>query len=173
MSIITIQGIYRDRLLDPAGRLIFDSGWRKNLIVLGCRVLLASFFKNEQKALGIQSMQVGRGSPEWDNTAPSPPDPNTTNKLVDENPISIPIGDLKIEYLDSADNVVTTASHRIQITATLGHGVPPVGEPPLPLREFGLFGSLDEVPSMIDYIRHTRIDKDGAFSLERKVRLIF
>lgn len=173
MSIVTIRGIYRDRLLDPEGRLISDSGWRKNLIVLPCRVLLAGFLKNET-ALGIQSLQVGRGSAAWDTTPPPLPDPNNTDQLVDTAPFTIPLAKLKVDYLDSADSVVATPTNRIQITATLGPGEPtPAGSRPFPLREFGLFGSLNGVARMIDYIRHPLIEKDGAVSLERKVRLIF
>jgi hypothetical protein len=40
------------------------------------------------------------------------------------------------------------------------------------MREFGLFGELGGVPFMIDYIRHPLIEKDGAVTLERKVRLV-
>jgi hypothetical protein len=42
-----------------------------------------------------------------------------------------------------------------------------------PLREFGLFGELNGVSFMIDYIRHPLIEKDVAVTLERRVRLIF
>ena len=172
MPIVSIQGTYRDRLLDLEGQLISDSGWCKNLIVLPCRVLLAGFLKNEP-ALGIQSLQVGKGSAAWDATPQPAPDPNNTDKLVDVAPFTIPLAKLKIDYLDSADSVVNTPTHRIQITATLGPNEPtPTGNPPFPLREFGLFGSLNGVPHMIDYIRHPLIEKDGAVSLERKVRLI-
>ena len=74
-----IKGIYQDRLLDPEGSLIFDLGWRSNLIVLQCRILLASLLKGDGP-LGIQSMQVGRGDPSWDTAPPPPPDPNTTEE---------------------------------------------------------------------------------------------
>ena len=62
MSLVIIEGFYRDRLLDAGGREIYISGWRKNLIVTNCRVLLAGFMKNDA-ALGVQSLQVGRGDP--------------------------------------------------------------------------------------------------------------
>jgi hypothetical protein len=173
MSTVTIQGIYRDRLIDSDHRTVLDTGWRHNLIVLPCRVLLAGFLRNDTAPLGVQAMQVGRGSPTWDVTPPPAADPNTTDKLVDPLFVPIPLAKLTLEYLDDADNVVAGPTHRIQVTATLGQNEPtPAGSPPFPLREFGLFGSLKGKLQMIDYIRHPLIEKDGAVSLERKVRLI-
>jgi hypothetical protein len=173
MSQIAIQGIYRDRLLDADGRPIADSGWRSNMIVMRCRVLLSGFLKGDD-VLGIQALQVGRGDPSWDQNPPPLPDPNTLNALVDVAPVTIPADQLKLEYLDSGDNVVGSPTNRLQITATLGPGVPPPPpNAPLPLREFGLFGSLGGKLQMIDYIRHPLIEKDAVMTLERKVRLIF
>lgn len=168
----TILGIYRDRLLDPGGAPVRDSGWRKNLIVLHCRILLSAFLKNEGGALGIQSLQVGRGEAAWDTTPPAAADPVTTNALVDPAPFVIPVASLVLEYLDESDSVVPGPTERVQVTATLGPNQPsPSGSPPFPLREFGLFGVLGGTPCMIDYVRHPLIEKDGAVTLERKVRL--
>jgi hypothetical protein len=58
----------------------------------------------------------------------------------------------------------------VQITATLGPNEPPATT--FELREFGLFGQVGGAPFMIDYIRHPLIQKDGAVTLERRVRLI-
>ncbi len=173
MSYIAVKGIYRDRLLDASGMPVFDSEWRNNMIVLRCRVLLSSFLKNDG-ALGIRALQVGRGDPSWDNNPPPLPDPNTINALVDPTPAEIPVAQLKLEYLDNTDSVVVNATSRLQITATLGPGVP-ASPPntPFPLREFALFGQLNGVRFMIDYIRHPLIQKDASMTLERKVRLIF
>ncbi|HZD93939.1 MAG TPA: hypothetical protein VE133_06770 [Candidatus Sulfotelmatobacter sp.] len=173
MSYIAIKGIYRDRLLDPQGTAVFDSEWRNNMIVLRCRVLLSSFLKNDG-ALGLRALQVGRGDPSWDTNPPPLPDPNTINALVDASPAEIPVAQLKLEYLDNTDSVVVNATSRLQITATLGPGVP-ASPPntPFPLREFALFGQLNGVRHMIDYIRHPLIQKDASMTLERKVRLIF
>jgi hypothetical protein len=170
---VMIKGIYRDRLFDAHGRPIFDSGWRNNLIVLRCRVLLAGFMKNET-ALGIRSLQVGRGDPAWDTTPPPAPDPDAITQLVDSSPFSIPHTDLTLQYLNASDQIVAGPTNRIQIVATLGPGQPtPATDPPYPLREFGLFGELNGTLFMIDYIRHPLIEKDGAVTLERRVRLIF
>jgi len=170
MSELAIKGIYRDRLLDAAGQVIFDSGWKSNLIVARCRVLLASFMNNEAAARGIQKLQVGQGLPEWDTTPPPAPDPNTT-KLVDNAPFEIQLADLTIQYLNESDAVVQGPTNRLQIIVTLGPGKPPTDN--YPLREFGLFGKLGNDFYMIDYIRHPLIVKSSSVTLERRVRLIF
>lgn len=173
MSYIAIKGIYRDRLLDQHGSEVFDSLWRSNMIVLRCRILLSSFLKNDG-ALGIRALQVGRGDPSWDNNPPPLPDPNTINALVDATPAEIAVGQLKLEYLDPTDSVVANPTSRLQVTATLLPGVPAsLPNTPFPLREFALFGQLNGVRHMIDYIRHPLIQKDASMTLERKVRLIF
>jgi hypothetical protein len=174
MSEIGPYGIYRDRLFDAASRLINDSGWKSNMIVTNCRVLLGGFMGGVATALGIQTMQVGRGRPEWDVTPPPPPDPNTTTKLDDAAPFVIPHATLVFQYLDNSDAIVAGPTSRIQIVATLGLNQPSLAtDPPFPLREFGLFGQLNGQPFMIDYVRHPLIEKSGAVSLERRVRLVF
>lgn len=174
MSIVTIEGIYRDCLIDAAGRTISDSGWRKNTVVLACRVLLAAFMKGEAGALGIRSLQVGRGDPAWDTPPVPTPDPGTTVKLTDNAPFVIPVASLTLQYLDAADAAATTPTNRIQIAATLAPGQPtPASDPPYPLREFAVFGQLNGAPQMIDYVRHPLIEKPGALTLQRKVRLVF
>ena len=173
MEATTIVGIYRDRLIRPGGGVEHDSGWRKNLIVLRCRVLLAAFLRNEAATLGIRSLQVGRGDPAWDVTPPPAADPATTTQLVDPAPFTLDVASLVLQYLNDADGIVVNPTNRVQITATLGPNQPsPVGSPPFPLREFGLFGEIAGAPFMIDYIRHPLIEKDGAVTLERRVRLI-
>jgi hypothetical protein len=172
MSVLTLQGYYRDRLLKPGGLEICNSGWRHNLIVMPCRTLLAGFMKNDT-ALGIRSLQVGRGDPAWDAAGAPSPDPGTT-QLTDAAPFVIPVASLTLDYLNNVDAVVVTPTNTIQITATLGPGEPtPAGSPPFPLREFGLFGQLGAQPLMIDCVRHPLIEKDGSVTLERKIRLVF
>jgi hypothetical protein len=173
MSTIIIEGIYRDRLISPQGIVVFDSDWRSNMIVLQGRRLLAGFMKNEATAHGIQSLNIGSGLDAWDTTPPPLPDAATVTDLV--TPIfTIPVADLLIQYLDASDAPTNAPSNRIQITSTLGVDQPtPAGQPPAKLREFGLFGTLNNSPFMIDYIRHPLIEKEGSVTLERKVRLIF
>jgi hypothetical protein len=173
MPIVTVEGFYRDRITDSGGRTILDSGWQKNVVVLSGRVLLAAFVKNEATVLGVRSMQLGRGDPAWD-TLPIPTADPSTTRLTDNSPFTIPLANLTLQYLDAGDQVIVTPSNRVQITATLGPGQPaPATDPPVPLREFGLFGQLNGVPQLIDYVRHPLIEKVGALTLERKVRLVF
>lgn len=173
MSENIVSGIYRDRLIGPNGEVIFDSDWKSNLIVLRGRVLLAGFMKNEPTARGIQSLKVGRGDAAWDNLSQLPkPDANSLERLVDESPSVVE--KLKLEYLNPKnDDPSQTATNRLQITAVLGPGQPTGGGDPYPLREFGLFGQLNEREFMIDYVRHPLIEKDSLMTLERKVRLAF
>src|SRR5690348_6028965 len=155
MDTMTIQGIYRDQLISPSGEFLADSGWKKNMIVLRCRVLLAAFLRNEVGALGIRSLQIGKGDASWDTVPPAAPDPATTNALTDAAPFVVPVASLTLQYLSDLDAPVAGPTNRIQITATLGPGQPnPAGTPPYPMREFGLFGEIAGAPFMIDYIRH-------------------
>ena len=174
MSGNLIEGIYRDRLIGPNDQLLLDSGWKSNMIVVSCRVLLAAFMKNETSARGIQSLKFGKGDATWDNLAQPPKaDPNSLDNLVDKPGFIIPLAKLKLEYLDPRNSDLSpTATNCIQITATLSPGEP-AGVDPFPLREFGLFGQMDNKEVMIDYIRHPLIEKDSLMTLERKVRLIF
>ena len=174
MSHITIKGIYRDRLWAPDGRLVFDSDWRSNMVVLRGRQLLAGFMKNEPTARGIQVMRIGRGLASWDTVPPAAPDPKTITQLVDPAPFSVPAPSVTLTYLSDIDVPVVQVTNRLQVTAVLGPGMPtPASDPPFPMREFGLFGQLNGTDFMIDYIRHPLIEKDGLVTMERKVRLIF
>jgi hypothetical protein len=166
---VSIHGIYRDRLIAPGGAVTHDSGWRSNLIVLQCRILLAAFLRNDA-AVGIRSLKVGRGDKSWDTVPPPAPDPAVTTTLTDPIPFVIPVASLILEYLNNTDGLVATPTNRVQITATLGPNEPPATT--FELREFGLFGQVGGAPFMIDYIRHPLIQKDGAVTLERRVRLI-
>lgn len=174
MSENLLEGIYRDRLIGPNNEELFDSGWKSNMIVLRCRVLLAGFMKNEATAHGIQSLKFGKGDAAWDQMAQPPkPDSNSLEQLVDSPGFSISLANLKLEYLDPKNSDPSqAATNCLQITATLGPGQPP-GVDPFPLREFGLFGQMNNKEFMIDYIRHPLIEKDSLMTLERKVRLIF
>jgi len=171
MSDLIIKGIYRDRLLDAGGQLVFDSEWKSNLIVTNCRVLLAGFMRNEVSARGIRNLQVGQGDPAWDTTPPPAP-PLASNQLVDNSTkFTILVANLNLQYLNDSDAIVPGPTSRIEITATLGPNQPVPGI--YNLREFGLFGELNSQPFMIDYVRHPVIQKSGSFTLERRIRLIF
>lgn len=174
----SIKGIYRDILRSSDNTVIYDSGWRSNIIVDRCRVLLSAFMKNEQTR-GIQSVKVGQGDPRWDiDGAPAPTAQLTT--LIDPSPYIMNAGDLQIDYLDENDEVVSNPTNRLQVSVTFGLNQPPAVAPlsSYPMREFGLFGQYTDAGGtvhdyMIDCIRHTVINKDVTATLERSVKLYF
>jgi hypothetical protein len=169
-----LRGMYRDILAGHDGRVVYDSGWHSNTIVDNCRTLLAGFMRN-QTAGGISFLAVGQGDPAWDTSGAPAPDPGTTTDLVNRFAGTIAAADLVLEYLDATDAVTGTPTNRIQVTATLPPGFPtPLpGQSTYPLREFGLFGTLDGGDIMINCIRHPVIQKDATTSLIRVVRLYF
>jgi hypothetical protein len=169
-----LRGIYRDIVTGRDGRVVHDSGWNANTVVDSCRTLLAGFVRNAS-AGGISFLAVGQGEPTWDSSGAPAPDPATTNDLVNRFSETVPAADLVLEYLDAGDNVTGTPTNRLQVTATLPPGFPAAlpGLSTYPLREFGLFGSLDGADLMINCIRHPVIHKDEGSSLIRVVRLYF
>jgi hypothetical protein len=170
----TIKGVYRDRLFGAGGRLVRDSGWQNNTILNGCRLLLAGFMMNET-ASGIAALAVGQGNPSWDDEGVPAASPAATTGLVNRFNPPIPFADLDVVYLDANDQVVAGPGMRLQITATLVPGYPTPVAPATsyPLREFGLFGTLNGEDIMINAIRHPVIHKDEASTLIRVVRLYF
>jgi hypothetical protein len=172
-----IKGIYRDRLRDAAGACLSDSGWRPNMIVMNCRVLIAGLLKGDavESPLGIQSLKLGTGNPAWDSVPPASPDPEAMTQLIDPLPYVIPRSALTLRYLTKSNDISNVPTNRLEVIATLGPGEPSGQKvpSPYPLREFGLFGKLNGNDYMIDYIRHPLIEKDSAVTLERRVQLIF
>jgi hypothetical protein len=166
-------GMYRDRVLAPDGKILFDRGWTKNAIVVDCRRLLASFMGGTS-ALGIQGLAVGSGDFTWDGGGPPAPTPAQT-ALVDPAPFIVPAVDLAIDFIDSGA-VTATPTNRLQIVASLGPGDPPWpdgGHPAASLREFGLVGELDGSPALINYVTHPVIHKDPSSTVERTIWLVF
>ena len=168
------KGIYQDRLLLQDGRIL-EHGWRSNIIVNRCRELLAGFMSGDS-ALGIQYLAVGQGELAWDSVQPAAANAET-QQLVDVAPIEIPLSApaMTIEYLNSANNVVSGPTHRLQISVTLDPGIPPAppGQTTYPLREFALFGRFGSEDYMIDYVRHPVIHKGMNDTLVRTIRLVF
>src|SRR6516225_2204315 len=169
-----IRGCYRDVVRGPTGRLLADSGWRKNAIVTDCRRLLANFRRGPTPSPGIQGLQVGAGLDTWDQSGT--PSPSTTQTaLVDPFPFEVPLTSLKMDFLDGP-NVVASPTNRLQIVATLGPGVPnwpDTDHPNGTLREFGLAGTLDGSGVLIDYVTHPAIAKDPVSTLTRTIWLVF
>lgn len=174
----SIKGIYRDILRSSDNAIIYDSGWKSNIIVNRCRMLLSAFMKNEQTR-GIQSLKVGQGDPQWDTSGAPAPDATIT-ELTDTSPYVVAAGDLQIEYLDQNDQVVSGPTNRLQVSVTFGLNQPPAVAPlnSYPMREFGIFGQYTDASGtvhdyMIDCIRHPVINKDVTTTLERAVKLYF
>ncbi len=170
-----IRGVYRDILKGSDGSVILDRGWNSNAIVDRCRILLAGFIKNEPSG-GIQYLAVGRGDDPWDITGAPAPNAATTTDLENRNSVVIGVGsNLQFAFLDQNDSVVSGATSRLQITATLQPGYPAPLDPltTYPLREFGLFGRFGTTDYMINVVRHPVIHKDISATLIRVVRLYF
>ena len=170
-----LNGIYRDVVRDAHGRVTWDSGWKKNAIAATCRNLLAGFMRGTPTgALGIQGLAVGAGLPAWDTTFP-PPATSAQTALVDPHPHHIPRTALTISFL-SGNVVSSTPTNRLQISASLGPGVPPWPDAhhnTISLREFGLVGQLDGATVLINYVTHPVITKDAASTLDRTLWLVF
>ncbi len=166
------DGQYYDRLIRADGG-ITECGWRANIVVDRCRRLLAAFLKGDSAALGIQSLEVGRGDAVWDATLPAPT--AGIEELADTAPVTIPIAASDMSYLDAAGSVTAGPTQRLQITVTLAPGTPPLsgGETSYPLREFALFGNFGGTPYMIDYVRHPVVHKGALDTLVRTIRLVF
>jgi len=177
---VNLEGMYHDVLRDPRGRVIWDRGWKKNAIVVNCRRVLAALLANAPTdewpaVFGIEGLQIGAGSEQWDQFPPTAPDPNRT-ALVDANPHLILKDDLQIDFLDGS-NPTDTPTNRLQIFARLGAGVPPWpgdgNHLTSSLREFGLVGQLAGQRVLLNYVIHPVITKDPFSILERTLWLVF
>jgi hypothetical protein len=168
-TVLPIRGLYRDLVTTTTGQDGFDSGWRANTIVTRCRILLSAFMANDHSR-GIQHLAVGQGEERWDRDG-TPSSPETTTTLTSA--FDPPLSDLDIDYLDDGDIVQTPPAPRLQIAVTLGpdYPAPLPGRNSYPLREFGLFGQLDDTPYMINSIRHPVIHKEHGTTLIRTIRL--
>lgn len=173
------SGKFHDVLRAADGRVVWDRGWQKNVIVADARRLLATFLHGTAPAaVGIKGVRVGTGLPQWDSPPGTPaPSPNQTALVTPiytmEVGATLPAGsELRIEYLEQAsDNTTTTPTNRLQIYARFGPNIPPAGAP-VTLREFGLVGSLSGSDVLINYRTHQAIAKDPTSTLERTIWLV-
>jgi hypothetical protein len=170
------KGCYHDVLTDSQGRVQWEGGWRPNLIVQPCNVLLAALMKRHRRVRGILYRAVGEGEKDWDALCPSPR--LTTTQLTTEIARQALSPD-QIVYLDDAGEPMeppSTPSNCLQVRAEF-KGEDLVSNGFQPLREFGLFGGdATEAPDsgfMIDYVIHPRIDLTPEATLKRNVRLTF
>lgn len=171
----TPLGIYHDVVSSESGSKT-DFGWRNNLIVNRCRILLSAFMLGDVNSAGIQFLSLGRGEESWDDTGPGSPVPEDVT-LVDTSPVNINLTDveLTITYLDVTNTPTTTPSQRLQLELDLPAGFLPLapGEDTFPLREFALFGRYNTDDFMIDYVRHPVIHIGATDVFTRTIRLVF
>lgn len=171
-----LRGMYRDRLYDPHGQLLWDRDWHSNVIVVDCHRLLAGFMLGSADTLGIQALYIGAGQASWDvSGTPAPQSTDTT--LSDTASHAISSSELDIDFLETTSDATSALpTNRIQIRATLGPNIPPwpdADHETSTLREFGLVGQLAGSETLINYVRHPAIVKDPASTLERTIWLIF
>lgn len=166
------MGEFFDQINTAQGKVI-HLGWRSNLIVDRCRLLLAGFMRGDGP-FGIQQLQIGRGLETWDMEPPEPP-ASDDQQLTDPAPFVVTITPAQIVYLDELGTPVAGPTNRIEISITLGTGEPPLDldETTFPLREFGLFGDFGGEDYMINYVRHPVIHKQADDTLTRTIRLVF
>lgn len=168
------RGLFRDRLIDPSGNIIWEKDWRSNTIVADCRRLLAAFVHGASTTMGIQGLLVGTGSDAWDTGGPPAPSGSET-QLLDSNPFLVGSANIQLDYLHG-NTVSATPTNRLQVVATLGPGIPswPDGNHVTGnLREFGLVADLNGTPVLINYVTHSVIAKDTTSTLERTIWLVF
>ncbi|MFC0597825.1 hypothetical protein [Streptomyces palmae] len=169
-------GEYRDVLLDPTGRVVWDSGVRRNTIVADCRRLLCGFMHSgDTQTRGITGLQLGQGQDSWDRPPGPPLALPSDTKLADPAPYTVEASSLQIDYLSGPD-VVDAPTNQLQIVATLGPNVPPWPDGThvdRTLREFALVGSLGTQTVLIDYVIHPAIPRDPESTLKRTIRLVF
>ncbi|MEU4520011.1 hypothetical protein AB0F52_15110 [Amycolatopsis sp. NPDC024027] len=173
-SLDGLRGRYRDIVLDAAGRVVLDRGWRSNAIAASCRALLAAMLRGSPPTSGLVGMQVGAGLPAWDSTGP-PLATSAQTTLVDPHPFTVGPTAMKLDFL--AGNAVSVApTNRLQIQATLGPNLPAwpdAGHASASLREFGLIATLAGGTVLINYVTHLVIAKDPASTLQRTIWLTF
>jgi hypothetical protein len=173
MAVHYLQGSYRDVLIDGSGRARRESGWQSNRIVHTCHRLLAALMKGQSGMKGVLVWAVGSGQDDWDERAPTPRD--TDARLVNETARK-QLTPGQIVYLDPAGQPSASITDQLEVSIEFtAADLAPGGTPSL--REFGLFGGDATAAAnsgfMIDYVIHPRIDLDPAWTLKRRLQLVF
>jgi hypothetical protein len=168
-----LKGYYNDLLIDAQERTRHDRGWRANLIVEGCNLLLAALMKGQPGLDGILFLAVGEGDEQWDGALPQP-QPSGTRLTAEIR--RRPIAAEEIIFLDNAGQPSAAPTGRLQISMILTRADFPAGGFQ-PVREFGLFGgnatSAADSGIMINHVIHPRIDITPGLTLRRTLRLDF
>lgn len=146
--------------------------WRPNQIQNPFATLLAAFCRDEPGYGRISYLGLGTGLVGWDTTPPAQPFSQAT-LTTEAFRKAIPQPD--IIFIDPNTNLSTggVPSSKLEILVNIGAGE----ANGLSLREFGMFGGLATIAfdsgSMVNWIVHSRIDKDGSFEIDRTIRLEF
>lgn len=161
------RGEYRDALFSPDGKRIWETSWRKNLIVNSARNLLAALIKSDPQGAPAAYWAVGFGDPSWDG-GNVPPDSArlTLTQLYNETGRKPLAG--QITFLGG------TFTNKLEITAQFT--VANIVGTNLSLREFGIFGGGSAAANsgvLINHRIHPRIDMQAGFTLERTLHLTF
>lgn len=116
-------------------------------------------------------MAVGSGITAWDTT---PPTKAYSQAALTTEYFRKAVAQTDIVYIDPSTDLSTggVVSSKLEITVTLG-----TSEANGILREFGMFGgdatSTTDSGQMVNWISHSRIDKDSSLEIERKIRFEF
>ena len=145
--------------------------WGFNQIQNSFATLLAAWARGETGYYRINYVGIGSGLVGWDTTPPTQSYNDTT--LTTEY-FRKAITQPTIVYIDPSTDLPTggVPSSKLEITITLL-----TSEANGTLREFGLFGGTAGIAldsgEMVNWIVHSRIDKDSSLEIERKIRLEF
>jgi hypothetical protein len=173
LSFCGIKGFYRDVIFSRSKQPQWDSGWKSNIIVHDCNLLLAMLMKGQEGINGILYWAVGKGEENWDHKSLAPL-ANTSQLTAEVSRKAVAPQD--IVFLDESGEPSDEPTPCIEVTSAFS-GEDFANDDSKILREFGLFGgnATDQPDSgvMIDYVIHPPIDMTGGITLTRKLRLMF
>ncbi len=135
---LLVKGRYQDILTDSQGRVRWNSGWRSNLIVHDCSVLLAALLKRHRRLRGILYWAVGEGKKEWDALCPSP-------RLSDSH-LAVEIrrqAPDQILYLDDVGKPSRTPTSCLEVTADVQRARPGAESHSIPARVWPVWRQRD------------------------------
>jgi hypothetical protein len=176
-SLKNIQGRWFDTITYKDGRKELgqhgEFEWGFNQIQNPFMTLLAGFCLQEATfPAGINVMAVGHGDVAWDTTPPTLS--HSAIALEDEFFRKEIVEGIDSIFINPSTNLPSvTPTNKIELTVILDYL-----EANGALREFALFGG-DALPGtldsgrMVNWIYHSRIDKDDSMAIERKVRILF
>src|SRR3989442_825753 len=163
-----LSGEFRDALRSPDGKLVADSGWRRNTIALSAWPLVAGLMRNTPDLRGLQFCAVGEGLSAWD---ASPPRADEATRTLVREVDRLALALERITYIDGFGHPTNTATARLEATAVFSWPAPRT------LREFGLFGgdatAAADSGHLINYVVHRAFTVHPGSTLTRRVRLSF